>query len=67
MIVVEILVQEIIVSVISLYASQRGLHDSQKDEENQLLFLSGDFNGLVKSNPEDYGDPHGGYGCGVSS
>ena len=62
MIVIKVLVQEIIISVISVYAPQCGLDDSQKDnfydsltsvvrklEEKEIAIIVGDNNGSMKA------------------
>ena len=71
-IVIKVLVQKIFISV---YASQRGLDDSGKDDFYESIInsvrtlgekeITGYFNGHVKSNPETYEEQHGGYGYGV--
>ena len=77
MIVIKVLVQGIITSVISVYASQCGLDDSQKDGfydslinvvrklGKEIVVIAVDFTGHIESNPEDYEEQHGGYGYGV--
>ena len=69
MIVVTVLVQEIIVTVISVYVLKCSLDDSQKDDfydslvndlrklrEKEVVVIAGDFTGHVGSNPKDYED-----------
>ena len=64
--IVKMLVQRIIISVISVYAPQCGLDKSQKDGfydslirdvgklgEEEIVIITGDFNGHVDSNPEN--------------
>ena len=64
--IVKMLVQRIIISIISVYVQQRGLDESQKDGfydslikdvgnlgEEEIVIITGDFNGHVDSNPEN--------------
>ena len=74
----KVLVQGIFISVISVHAPQYVLDGSQKKvfydsliivfrklEENEIVFITGGFNGHVRNNPENYEDHYGGHGCRV--
>ena len=78
--VIMVVDQGIIVSVISVYAPQYGLDESQTDDfydslfnivrnlkEKELVVIAGDFNGHIGSNPKTYKDEHGRYGYGVGN
>ena len=77
MIAIKVLVQGMIL-LISVYAPQCSLDDSQKEDsfydnlmnvrelgEKDTAVISGGCNGLVRSKAEDYDNQHGGYGYGV--
>ena len=79
MIGIWVLVQGIIISVVSVYAPQYAVDDSQlyfpydslisvirKLSEKEMIFLSGNFNGH-EINSEDFEDQHVSYSYGVSS
>ena len=74
-VVIKVLVQRINISMISGYAPQCDLDDSQKDDfydsliivikqlgEKKILVIAGGFNGHTRSNSEDCEDQHGGFG-----
>ena len=70
MIVIKMLVQEIIMTVISVYAPECVLDNSlinivRKLREKEIVVIAGDFNYQVVSHPGDYEDQHRGYGYGV--
>ena len=72
MIVIKVLIQRISISMISVYAWQRGLDDSlinfvKELGENEYVVVAGDLNFQVVSHPEDYEDQHRGYGFGVKN
>ena len=77
-IVVKILVGKIVICVVSAYATQRSLSDSEKDEfydelvkvtftfsDNELVVLGGDLNGHVGKTPDGYEGAHDGNGFGL--
>ena len=76
-ILIKLMVQESILSVISVYAPQCGLDDVQKDRfydsliniagklgEKEIVVIAGDFNGHVGKSINGYDSLHGGYGYG---
>ena len=76
-IVIKVLVQGIIISRISVYVLQCGPDDRERDDSNdtpirnvrklgktEIVVIARDFNGIIKSNSEDYENQHGGYGYG---
>lgn len=77
MIAIKVLVQGIIISRISVYVLQCGPDDSERDDsydtpirnvrklgKTEIVVIARDFNGIIKSNSEDYENQHGGYGYG---
>lgn len=75
MIAIKVLVQRIVILVISVYSLQYSLSDRYKDSfddsfinviikllQRKLAVIAGDFNGLVKSNAEDYEEKLEGHG-----
>ena len=78
MIVIKVLVQGIVISIISVYATQCGLDDIQKGDfydclvnairklgEKEFLVIARYLNGHVGSNPQKQEDQHESYCCGV--
>ena len=74
-VVIKVLVQRINISMISVYAPQCDLDDSQKDDfydsliivikqlgEKKILVIARGLNGHTRSNPENCEDQHGGFG-----
>ena len=74
-VVIKVLVQRINISMISVYAPQCDLDDSQKDDfydsliivnkqlgEKNILVIAGGLNDHTRSKPENSEDQHGGFG-----